>query len=88
LKSIIFWLNIILNLLVIGEALALLIGMNFSGLEGEKWLFKKNILIIFLDIIFGLIIFIFILSNKKYNYSALISFLLFLIIVTHLYRDF
>ncbi|MBY9007494.1 MAG: hypothetical protein KGD63_12120 [Candidatus Lokiarchaeota archaeon] len=87
-KEIIFWLNIIFSLIVIGEASALIIGMNISSQEGYNWLTLKNYVIIILDIVLGIIIFFLILNNKGINNYLYIIFFLIIIVVTHLYRDF
>ena len=58
---------IILALLVIGEALALIIGINLSGSEGKEWLSLKNSFLLIIDIIMGLLAFIFILIDFKKN---------------------
>ena len=62
---------IILALLVIGEALALIIGINLSGSEGKEWLSLKNSFLLIIDIIMGLLAFIFILIDFKKNFQYL-----------------
>ena len=86
-KDLLLYLNIILCLLVIGEALALIIGMNLSGFEGNEWLTLKNYLFLLLDIALGLIIFILTLEHTKKDYYLYILVLLTILFISHLYRE-
>ncbi len=78
---------IVLALLVIGEALALIIGMNLSGSEGKEWLSLKNSFLLIIDIIMGLLAFIFILIDSKRKFSILVIVILTIICATHFYRE-
>ena len=78
---------IILALLVIGEALALIIGMNLSGSEGKEWLSLKNSFLLIIDIAMGLLALILIFMNSKKKLLIFIIIVVIIICVSHFYRE-
>ncbi|MFX1277106.1 MAG: hypothetical protein ACFFBP_19375 [Promethearchaeota archaeon] len=78
---------IILGLLVIGEATALLIGMNLAGTGGKEWLSIKNYIILIFDIMTGLLIIPLIMNIFDKNSTIFLVILLISIFILHLYRD-
>lgn len=78
---------VVLAFLVIGEALALIIGMNLSGSEGKEWLSLKNSFLVIIDIITGLFTFILIIIDSKENFTIFIIIILIIICSSHFYRE-
>ncbi|MBN1216917.1 MAG: hypothetical protein JXA99_15935 [Candidatus Lokiarchaeota archaeon] len=86
-NKLLFWINIILSLFIIGEVLALTIGMHLSFKENSNWFTFKNYLILSIDIIMGFILIIYTLKDSDNNYLIYIIVVSLIIIISHLYRD-
>lgn len=82
-----YWFNISLGLPVVIEALALFIGMNILVSERVEWATLKNNFILSIDIVTGIGILYISFFKKEHNLSIVFYGLLFIILISHLYRE-
>ncbi|MFW9919008.1 MAG: hypothetical protein ACFFED_05370 [Candidatus Thorarchaeota archaeon] len=83
-----FWLVTGIALLVIGEAFALLIGMNTISTKAKEWLTLKNNLLLAADVITGgMILFLLLFESNALFTTSVFYVAMAVIIFTHVWRD-
>lgn len=79
------WLSLILGLVVTGEALALLVGMNLPSPGLSTWSTFKNNGLVLIDVITGIMIIYF--SWRKDIDNSIYQIVILLILILHSYRS-
>ncbi|MFW9921815.1 MAG: hypothetical protein ACFFDW_00815 [Candidatus Thorarchaeota archaeon] len=78
--------NIFLGLLITGEALALIIGMNINT-DGNEWLTTANYTLLAIDLVSGILIAALSFKLEKKKYLAVLFFTLAVIVGSHIFRN-
>ena len=76
----------LIGLVILGEALALLVGMHFLSERSNPWVSFKNDLLLSVDMITGAGIIYFAVVNGRMSQSHVVYFVVALALLTHGYR--
>ena len=75
----------LLEILLVGEAMALYIGTLKFGQSSNPWISSKNILLLFLDIFCGTML----LVSEFWKFPEIIFWMIFMIVViSHAFREY
>ncbi|MGD8967892.1 MAG: hypothetical protein PVI07_10335 [Anaerolineae bacterium] len=80
-------LTILTGIVIVGEALALVVGMRILSPSGNPWISLKNDLFLGLDVIVGLGLIVLVAMNGRGVPSGLLYGLVFISVVAHGYRE-
>lgn len=80
-------LNLFLAIVLLGEALALLLGMFFLSSNGSEWLTTANITLLSLDLVTGVLVFTLAFKRDQKRIFLLLFFILATIVGSHIYRN-
>ncbi|MFX1254207.1 MAG: hypothetical protein ACFFCZ_21525 [Promethearchaeota archaeon] len=86
-ENVFLWLGVLLGLIILGEALALFVGMNVLSPKGNEWANWKNNILLGIDIITGIALLYFYIF-KRLDSPETILFYIFLgiLLISHSYR--